>query len=152
MNRFTLAVAGGVLALVAAGLVTAGTLRGQIGARPDPSTPAGVALAYALAEQRGDPQAAWDLLASSAQQRADRERFLARAGHAGPDDTYLSTEDERIEGDAASVVLVQTYPGTGGIFGRPSYTNRATVRLTREAAGWRITVPPDDFLVLPLKP
>ena len=152
MDRFTLAVVGGVLALVAAGLVTAGTLRGQIGARPDPSTPAGVALAYALAEQRGDPQAAWDLLASSAQQRADRERFLARAGHAEPDNTYLSTEDERLDGDTASVVLVQTYPGTGGIFGRTSYTNRATVRFIREPAGWRITVPPDDFLLLASKP
>jgi hypothetical protein len=152
MDRFTLAVVGGVLALVAAGLVTAATLRGQIGAQPDPGTPAGVVLAYALAEQRGDAQAAWDLLASSARQRADRDRFLARAGHAEPDNTYLSTEDQRIDGDTASVVLVQTYPGTGGILGRTSYTNRATVRLIREPAGWRITVPPDDFLLLAPRP
>ena len=152
MDRFTLAVVGGVLALVATGLVTAATLRGQIGAQPDPGTPAGVVLAYALAEQRGDAQAAWDLLASPTQQRADRDRFLARAGHTQPDNTYLSVDDNRVDGDTASVTLVETYPGSGGILGRTSYTSRATVRLAREPAGWRITVLPDDFLLLNSRP
>jgi hypothetical protein len=152
MDRFTLAVVGGVLALVAAGLVTAATLRGQVSSAPDLSTPGGVALAYALAEQRGDAQTAWDLLASPTQQRADRDRFLARAGHTQPDNTYLSIDDNRVDGDTASVTLVETYPGSGGIFGRTSYTSRATVRLAREPAGWRITVPPDDFLLLSSKP
>jgi hypothetical protein len=148
MDRFTFAVVGGVLALVAAGLVTAASLRGQLSSTPDLSTPGGVALAYAVAEQRGDAQAAWDLLAASAQQRGDRERFLARAGHTQPDNTYLSTDDERVDGDTASVTLVETYPGSGGLLGRSTSTSRATVRLVREPAGWRITVPPDDFLLL----
>jgi hypothetical protein len=147
MDRFTLAVVGGVLALVAAGLVTAATLRGQVGGAPDLGTPAGVALAYAVAEQRGDPQTAWDLLASAAQQRGDRDRFLARAARSRPDNAYLSTEEERVDGDTASVVLVETYPGSGGIFGRTSYASRTTVRLVREPAGWRISVPTDDFLL-----
>src|ERR671930_2101460 len=121
MDRFTFAVVGGVLALVAAGLVTAVSLRGQVGSAPDLSTPAGVALAYAVAEQRGDAQAAWDLLAPSAQQRGDRERFLARAGHTQPDNTYLSTDDERVDGDTASVTLVETYPGSGGLLGCATY-------------------------------
>ena len=130
MDRFTFAVVGGVLALVAAGLITAATLRGQVGSTPDLSTPGGVALAYALAEQRGD-----------------RDRFLARAGHTQPDNAYLSIDSARVDGDTASVTLVETYPGSGGILGRTSYTSRATVRLLREPAGWRITVPPDDFLL-----
>ena len=148
MDRFTFAVVGGVLALVAAGLVTAASLRGQVGSAPDLNTPAGVALAYAAAEQRGDAQAAWDLLATSAQQRGDRERFLARAGHSQPDNAYLSTDEERVDGDTASVTLVETYPGSGGLLGRATYTNRVTIRLARESAGWRITVPPDDFLLI----
>ena len=148
MDRFTFAVVGGVLALVAAGLVTAASLRGQVGSAPDLNTPAGVALAYAAAEQRGDAQAAWDLLATSAQQRGDRERFLARAGHSQPDNAYLSTDEERVDGDTASVTLVETYPGSGGLLGRATYANRVTIRLARESAGWRITVPPDDFLLV----
>jgi hypothetical protein len=148
MDRFTFAVVGGVLALVAAGLVTAASLRGQVGSAPDLNTPAGVALAYAAAEQRGDAQAAWDLLATPAQQRGDRERFLARAGHSQPDNAYLSTDEERVDGDTASVTLVETYPGSGGLLGRATYTNRVTIRLARESAGWRITVPPDDFLLV----
>ena len=148
MDRFTFAVVGGVLALVAAGLLTAASLRGQVGSAPDLNTPAGVALAYAAAEQRGDAQAAWDLLATSAQQRGDRERFLARAGHSQPDNAYLSTDEERVDGDTASVTLVETYPGSGGLLGRATYTNRVTIRLARESAGWRITVPPDDFLLI----
>ncbi len=153
MDRFTLAVVGGVLALVAAGLIAAASLRTQTGGPPDLTTPRGVALAYALAEQRGDPQAAWDLLATSTQQRGDRERFLARASSSEPDNnTFISAEDERLDGDGASVVLVRTYAGTGGIFGRTSYTNRTTVRLTRESDNWRITVPPDDYLLISARP
>ena len=152
MDRFTLAVVGGVLALVAAGLIAAASLRTQTASPPDLTTPRGVALAYALAEQRGDPQAAWDLLATSTQQRGDRERFLARAGSSEPDKTFITTEDERLNGDGASVVLVRTYAGTGGIFGRTSYTDRTTVRLTRESDNWRITVPPDDYLLVSARP
>lgn len=152
MDRLTLAVVGGVLTLVAAGLIVAAAMRGQAATPPDLSTPRGVALAYALAEQRGDPQAAWDLLAVSTQGRADRERFLARAGTSDPEDTYLTTEDERIDDGSASVVLVRTFPSSGGIFARTSYTNRTTVRLTREADAWRITVPPDDYLLVNAKP
>jgi hypothetical protein len=148
MDRFTLAVVGGVLVLVTAGLIAAASVRTHTASPPDLTTPSGVALAYALAEQRGDAQTAWDLLATSTQQRGDRERFLARAGSSEPDNTFITTEDERLDGDGASVVLVRTYAGTGGIFGRTSNTNRTTVRLIRETNNWRITVPPDDYLLL----
>jgi hypothetical protein len=150
MDRFTWAIVVGVLALVAGGVVVAAVMRGRE-APPDLSTPTGVVLAYAIAEQRGDPQTAWDLLATSVQARSDRDRFLARAANSSSTRAYLTSEDEHIEGDAASVVLVQTYPGSDGLFGGGGYSNRNTVRLVREASGWRISVPPDDYL-LPSRP
>ncbi|MGI9147736.1 MAG: hypothetical protein ACR2IK_14485 [Chloroflexota bacterium] len=149
MDRLTWIVAGGVISLVAIGLAAATFLRGHE-APPDLNTPSGVVLAYALAEQRGDPQIAWDLLAASAQRQADRDRFLARAGRvggSGGDREYLTTEDERIDADGASVVLVHTVAGSGGFFGSSSYANRSTVRLVRQGVNWRIVVPPDDYLL-----
>lgn len=149
MDRITWIVVGGVVGLVVIGLVAAAMLRGHE-AVPDLNTPAGVVLAYALAEQGGDPQTAWDLLAASVQARADHDRFLARAADRGGnnDAAYLSTEDERLDANGASVVLVQTYPGSGGLFGSRSYSSRSTVRLTRQSAEWRIIVPPDDYLLV----
>jgi hypothetical protein len=148
MDRLTWAVVGGVLALVAAGLIAAAVVRGRE-TPPDLATPSGVVLAYALAEQRGDVETAWDLLATSAQDRADRERFLARAAsNNSPEREFLTTEDERIDGDSASVVLVKAYPASGAVFGSNGYSNRNTVRLARNGSAWRITVPPDDFLLI----
>src|SRR5215207_6215449 len=126
MDRYTYAVIAGVLGLVVVGLGAAAILRGRE-APLDLATPGGVVMAYVLAEQDGDAETAWNLLAPSAQARADRELFLARAGHRGGEHAYLSIEDERLDGTSASVVLVQTYPGATGLFGRSSYANRTTV-------------------------
>jgi hypothetical protein len=146
MDRLTWAVVGGVLGLVVIGLAAAAFLRGHE-APPDLNTPAGVVLAYALAEQRADSQAAWDLLATSAQARTDHDRFLARVGTRNEAEReFLTTEDQRVDADGASVVLVQTTTGSGGLFGSGTYANRATVRLTRQGAAWRIVVPHDDYL------
>src|SRR3979490_2287307 len=131
MDRLTWIVVGGVVGLVVVGLAAAAFGRGRE-APPDLHTPGGVVLAYALAERRGDPQTAWDLLAPSAQARTDHDRFLARAGRVGGRDReYLTTEDERLDADGASVVLVQTTTGSGGLFGSHSYASRSTARLTR---------------------
>jgi len=153
MDRFTVALVGGVLLLVVAGIAAAAVMRGR-DQTPDLTTPSGVVLAYTLAEQHGDAQTAWDLLATSAQARGDHERFLARAGGYDPyRNAYLSTEDEKIDGDGASVVLVQTYPGSGNLLGGgSSTTNRTTVRLVREGQAWRISVPPDDYILFKAKP
>lgn len=137
--------------LVVSGLVVATVLRGR--ETPlDLNTPAGVVLAFAKAEQRGDGEAAWALLATSVQERNDREHFLARFGNTGRDREYLSIEDGQGTSDTYTVVLVRTYSGSGGLFGSSSYSSRNTVRLIREAVGWRITVPPDDYLLQPKKP
>ncbi len=151
MDRFTIAVVGGVIGLVVAGLAAAAIMRGH-SAPPDLSAPSGVVLAYGLAEQRGDAQAAWELLATSVQARNSHDEFLVRLGHRGGDREYLTTEDERIDATGASVVLVRTSTASSGIFGSGSYTNRSTVRLVREASGWRITIPPDPYVLSASKP
>jgi len=151
MDRFTIAVVGGVIGLVVAGLAAAAMLRGHA-PQPDLNTPSGIVLAYGLAEQRGDGQAAWELLATSVQTRNSRDQFLVRFSGHGSGPEYLTTEDERVDADGASVVMVRTYPGTGGLFGGSSYTNRNRVRLAREASGWRITVPPDPYVLFESKP
>jgi len=146
MDRFTTFVVAGVLLLIVVGLGAAVVFRGQQ-QPPDLTRPSGVALAYALAEQSGDPAAAWDLLAPSAQARTTRDQFIARAGSTGSDRAYLSTEDLATESDTARVALVRTYPASGGLFGFNSYTQRSTIVLERDPSGWRITVPPDDYLL-----
>jgi hypothetical protein len=144
MDRFTLIVAGGVTGLIAAALVAAVVVRGSA-SPPDLSTPSGTVLAYALAQRRGDPHTAWDLLAPSEQARLDRDRFLARAASTSSDNAYLTTEDERIDADGASVVLVRTYTSTGLFGARSTYSSRTTVRLVRAGENWRISVPPDVY-------
>jgi hypothetical protein len=147
MDRFTLAVVGGVLALIAAAIAAALLVRGSA-APPDLSTPSGTVLAYAQAERRGDAHTAWGLLAPAEQSRLDRDRFLARAADASDKNVYLTTEDERLDADGASVVLVRTYlDADGGLFGggHSSYRTRRTVRLVRVDQDWRISVPPDVY-------
>ena len=152
MDRFTSVLVASVLGLVVVGLSLAAFARGRE-APPDLTTPSGVVLAYAQAEQRGDGRAAWDLLATSAQARGDRDQFIARVGSGGDSNReYLATESEQLDSaETASVTLVRTYPGSSGLFGTSSYSSRSVVRLTREAGAWRIVVPHDDF-ALSFKP
>jgi hypothetical protein len=146
MDRFTTSIAAGVVLLIASGLGVAAFV-GNRQPPPDLTQPSGVVLAYALAEQRGEPAAAWDLLAASAQSRTTRDQFIARASTSQGERAYLTTEDVAVTSDVATVTLLRTYPSSGGLFGPSSYSSRSTVRLTREPAGWRITVPHDDYLL-----
>jgi hypothetical protein len=145
MDRFTTSVVGGVLLLIVAGLSAAAIL-GTRQPEPDLTQPNGVVLAYALAEQRGDVATAWDLLDPSAQARTTRDQFIVRASQRESERGYLSTENVQLGSDDATVALIRTYPGSGGLFGSNSYTERSTVRLARGPAGWRITVPHDEYL------
>src|ERR1044071_6627484 len=108
MDRFTIALTAGVLALIAAGILVAASLRGREAA-PDLTTPSGVTLAYALAEQRGDPESAWNLLSTDVKANNKRDQFVLRADQHN-DRALLSTEQETVDGQTASVVLVRTYP------------------------------------------
>ena len=151
MDRLTWAVVGGVLSLVAAGLVLAAIARDQTQAPPDLSTPSGVVVAYALAEQRGDASAAWSLLASTAQARGDRDHFVAGASSGREERASVTTENERVDGESASVVLVRTETASRSLFGPGSYSYRNTVTLVREDGRWRISVPPDEYRLFRLK-
>jgi hypothetical protein len=152
VTRFTWGIVVGVLALVvlSVGLAVALPRTEQ---PPDLSTPEGVVLAYALAMQRGEPEAAWDLLSREAKSQTTRERFLAlTSGMTGAyERARLSIENVRIEGDTARAELVRTYAGSGGPFGLGGspYSNRNTVRLGRENGTWRISTPPEAFVLEP---
>ena len=63
------------------------------------------------------------------------------------DSEYLSIEDERTDASGARVVLVRTYASGGGLFGSYNSSNRTTVRLVREDGNWRISAPPDEYLL-----
>jgi hypothetical protein len=155
VTRFTWGIVIGVLALVAVSIGLAVLLpRGQ--PTPDLSTPDGVVLAYGLAMQRGDAEAAWELLSTEAQGRTTRERFIARAGGFIPnyERVRVSVEDTRETGDTARVQLVRTFSGAGGPFGLgggPTST-RSAVSLVRENGAWRISMPPEGFLLEPDRP
>ena len=150
MTRFTWAIVIGVLALVGVALVLAFATPRAV-APPDLSTPEGVTLAFALALQAGDLDQAWALLAPAAQAQTTKDRFISRAE--GIRGTYqrarLSVQNTRVDGDTARTDLIRTSPSSGGLFGLgdSSYSNQNTVRLARENGQWRITAPPDPFLL-----
>ncbi len=152
MDRFTWGIAVGVLALVLVGVGVAVAVRGRT-PPPDLTTPSGVVLAYAEALQRGDAETAWDLLSTSAQGSTTRDQFLRRAsGLREPEERVrLATENEQVQGDTARVELVRIFPAGGGpfSFGASPPAVRNTVRLVRENGAWRISGPPDPYLLSP---
>ena len=109
-------------------------------------------LAFALALQAGDLDQAWSLLAPVGS-GADHERslYLARRRDCGAPisarGSVCRTRD--VDGDTARTDLIRTSPSSGGLFGLgdSSYSNQNTVRLARENGQWRITAPPDPFLL-----
>ena len=150
MTRFTWGIVVGVLVLVAVSIGLA-VLMPRTQPAPDLGTPEGVALAWGLAMQRREPEAAWDLLSREAQGRTSRDRFVARAADLASsyERARVSVEDPRMSGDTARVQLVRTYSGSGGPLGLGSGSNaaRSTVSLVREDGQWRISSPPEAFLL-----
>jgi hypothetical protein len=150
VTRFTWGIVIGVLVLVALSVGLAIALP-RTQPTPDLSAPEGVTLAYGLAMQRGEPEAAWELLSSGAQGQTTRDRFLTRASGltGGYERARLNVEDVNTEGDTARVQLVRTYSGAGGPFGLGSgaSSNTNVVRLVREDGTWRISTPPDAFVL-----
>jgi hypothetical protein len=132
VDRFTLAIAAGAVALVLVGIATA-VLVGHGEPAPDLATPTGVTLAYELALERGEGDAAWELLAAPARAGITRQEFLARA--AGLGGRHLD--------------LVRTTP-TGGLLGlgAGTYTTRHPVTLELEEGAWRVSVPAEPWLIM----
>ena len=145
MDRSTLALSGCVVGLVALGLILVVTR--PTPPPPDLATPSGTMLAYALAEQRGDGQTAWNLLASDVKQHSDRGQFLGLTSTERSGFEFFATDHEVQNGDSASVVLVRTYrsPSFGLFTTSETSTSRTAVQLGRESGAWRISVPPDEY-------
>ena len=150
MDRFTWGIVVGALVLVIAGLGTV-VLTQRQAPPPDLSQPEGVVRAYVEALDSGHPERAWDLLAASARSGNTRDRFIERAtaSSSGPlREGRLTIESVVVEGSVSRVELERTFDSGGGLFGASGrYTNRSTVRLEREAGQWRITVPPEPYLI-----
>jgi hypothetical protein len=149
IDRLTLGVAVCVLLLVAFGIGVA-IVVGRVQPAPDLSTPEGVTLAYELAIQRGEPDAAWNRLSSETQKATTRQEFLARAsGLSRRGDMRLSVENVRIDGDTTHLDVARTIPTSGVLgFGAGSSTTRNPVSLVRERGEWRISVPSEPFVIM----
>jgi hypothetical protein len=155
LDRFTWGIVIGVLALVVVGVVVAASAVDR-GTPPDLSTPEGVALAYELALQRGDWDTAYSLLAQTLQEQVPRDQFALRAGGSFGGgyqaSARLSVEPDSVQGDTARVTLVRSFPPSGGLLGLAfdrGSTVRFNVTLVREGGAWRVSVPPEPYLVLP---
>ena len=150
MDRFTWGIVVGALVLVIAGLGTV-VLTQRQAPPPDLSQPEGIVRAYVEALDSGHPEQAWDLLAASARSGSTRDSFIARATASSSGrqrEGRLTIESVVVEGSVSRVELARTFDSGGGLFGASGqYTNRSTVRLEREAGQWRITVPPEPYLI-----
>jgi len=149
VDRLTWAVA-----LTAVVLVVVGVTVAAVVGRGEPainlSSPGGVTLAFELAIQNGEGDVAWLLLAPSAQAGTTRQEFLARAAsiNRGPNARF-SVDNVRTSGDTAHLDLVRIIP-TGGLvgLGAGTFTVREPVTLERVDGEWRLTVPPEPYLIM----
>jgi hypothetical protein len=142
------------VALIAVALVIVGVAAAAVTGRGEPSidlsSPGGVTLAFELAIQRGEGDVAWQLLAPAAQSGTTRQEFLARAASIGRGpNARFSVDNVRSSGDSAHLDLVRIIP-TGGFFGlgAGTVTVRDPVTLERVDGEWRLTVPPEPYLIM----
>ena len=140
----------GAVALVLAAVGSVAVLQAGTAA-PDLSTPAGVVRAYYTGLDGGRPDEVWDLLSSTARSGTTRDEFILRATSYRPSgDARITVDSVSVDGNTAVVRLSRTYGG-GGLFGGGG-SSPITVRLDREGGGWKITVPPDPFLIESRRP
>ena len=150
MDRFTWGIVIGVVALVSVGIGAVVVTRGS-DKPPDVSTPGGVALAFEQALDRGDADAAWNLLAPSAQAMTTRDAFVQRATNfqsVRGGRQRVAVETAVVDGDTARVEVVRVFPESAGLFNFGSgYAFRGTTRLARADSAWRVTVPSEPYLL-----
>ncbi|HEX2033212.1 MAG TPA: hypothetical protein VHS99_03425 [Chloroflexota bacterium] len=150
IDRFTWSVVALAIVLVAAAVGSVALLQ-DTAPPPDLSRPEGVVRAYVEAIDSEHPERAWDLLHPSARDRTTREEFIRRATELTRDRVVRVVIDSvEVDGGTAVVRLSRTYgSGRVGLFGSSGYTTTTTVRLERDGGAWRITVPPEPFLLDP---
>jgi hypothetical protein len=146
VDRFTWGVVIGALLLVLGAVGSVAVLQAR-SAAPDLSTPDGVVRAYYAGLDAGRPDQVWDLLSGAARAGTTRDAFIQRATSYRPSgDARITVDSVTVDGDTAVVRLSRTYGG-GGLFDGGGGSSPLTVRLDRENGAWKITVPPDPFLI-----
>jgi len=151
VDRFTWGVSVGAVALIVAALAAVLLLQ-RAPAPVDLTTPEGVVRAYVQALDTSQPEDAWNLLGQRQQAEISRDEFVRRAttAYRSPHNGRIAIESTTVEAMTARVEMSRTYSGGGGpfgIFGSSSYNNRFTARLEQQSGRWRITVPPEDYLI-----
>src|SRR6266508_6826205 len=154
MDRFTWAVAGGVVVLAIVAIVTASVMRGA--PPPDPSTPGGVAAAYVLAIQSKQADQAWELLdspraidlpGSRGNASATKDDFRRQVNNTSSDRNkrirLLQTEQNA---ETARVDLEITHVNQAPVLlGGGSYSRTVTMSMKRSGESWRITAAPSLY-------
>ena len=157
MDRFTWAVAIGVVVLGLVAVASAALMRG--GPPPDLSTPGGVATAYVLAIQSKHADEAWEILdspravdlppirANSASATPTIDDFRRQVNNAYSDPNkrirVLRTEET---GDMARVDLEITHVSQAPVLlGGGSSSRTVSVSLKRSGDSWRITAAPPIY-------
>lgn len=152
IDRFTAGIVAVVLALIVVAVGVSIVARGRE-IIPDPASPGGVAYLYMRAMADGLPEQAWDLLAAGTKAANSRDKFIARASQefprGGESNSRFAIEDERIAGSIATLQVIRYYgSGGGGLFNfGGDGTSKQAVRLVQEGGVWRITQPPDAYLL-----
>ena len=150
MDRFTWAVAGGVVVLGVVAIISAAVLRGS--PPPDLSTPGGVASAYVLAIQSKHADEAWALLDSPRAVDVQpvrggtptKEDFQRQVNNSYSDPNkrirLLKTEET---GDTARVDPEITHVSQAPVLlGGGSASRTLSMSLKRSGESWRITAAP----------
>jgi hypothetical protein len=147
LDRFTLLIAGGAVALV--GLLLLLVLVQPPDSQPrDESTPSGVVHNFYLALLNDDLPKAYSYLSAEAQGKVTYEQFVQQRS-VRETRPRLRIVDERIEGETARVTVSRSYGSRGGFFPFEAgeYTNQQTIVLRREAGAWKLApdTPPGFF-------
>jgi hypothetical protein len=142
LDRFTLLIAGGALALV--GLLLVIILAQPRNSEPlDESSPAGVVHNFYLALLHEDSLTAYSYLSAEARSTLPYEQF-ARQLPVRDVPPRIRIIDERIDGDTARVTVRRTYPARGGFFpfGSGESSVEQTIVLRREEGVWKLAPGP----------
>jgi len=143
-NRSLLVIGGGILALVALSIAVILLAEARGPASFEPGSPQEAMQRYLAAWEERDYEAAYRFFSAGVQADGTFEQYerQARVGdefHDGETAAYI--DDVEGEGDRATLHLtVEMFFDDGGLGGN-SYRSQRSVRMVREADGWKIDEP-----------
>ena len=143
-NRSLLVIGGGILALVALSIAVILLAEARGPATYEPGSPQEAMQRYLAAWEEGDLEAAYSFFSAEVQAENTFEAYerQARPGNEFPDgESAVYIDEAEGEGDRVTLHLtVEYFYGDGGLGGN-SYRTPRTVRMVREADGWKIDEP-----------